>query len=447
MINFQIGEASAQCFPRCGVCCSQFYKGFDCTTSPSPNSSHSHGIPPQISAHLANILSMLSAVQGKKSISFNLFQIEINGIFLNSKVDGIKAVNISSFKYSAFFYFSLSTGKVVSNTLHWWHFKKFTNRQQSVYQRHSRSLLLIKMKRFLQWMAVVIGIISVEASTRLSDLNSLQDELEHLIGHQTQGINHLNNLEQRADELDTKRLGLSQFEESLTTRTKDLERKIQHLHSKQLQLLARNLNQVIKLELLSRESEDVIPSYSANSTISTSSMENLLQGLIVIEEAKLELRQWIQTVVEAKIQKARVAKAEAQLDRLKAKKLSKIQKMAKKEKLKCLTPSEGAQLVQQTLVEHRSSGPPNHLATATVIHEYTSDTYSPPPASDDLLGNVWWRKFIPEDWEKKLLPEGWEKWNVALPSAFSRFVVSDSFSISCLSIALSLYLIFPRVPQ
>eukprot|EP00980_Cylindrotheca_fusiformis_P026537 scaffold16380_cov62-Cylindrotheca_fusiformis.AAC.1 len=52
----------------------------------------------------------------------------------------------------------------------------------------------------------------------------------------------------------------------------------------------------------------------------------------------------------------------------------------------------------------------DHAQGGQIVHTLTSPTYSPEPDPEELLGNVWWRKYIPEDWEK-LLPEGWADWN------------------------------------
>ena len=57
----------------------------------------------------------------------------------------------------------------------------------------------------------------------------------------------------------------------------------------------------------------------------------------------------------------------------------------------------------------------DHAKGATVIHEMTSPTYTPPPLDEDRLGHGRWRRFIPDDIED-WLPEGWQDWDVRLPS-------------------------------
>lgn len=86
----------------------------------------------------------------------------------------------------------------------------------------------------------------------------------------------------------------------------------------------------------------------------------------------------------------------------------------------CVTPQKAVQEVHAALVRHTTDGigMEDHARGARIVHEMTTTTYTPPPQSHQRLGNVWWRRFIPQDWES-LLPSGWEEWDARVPLFFS----------------------------
>lgn len=79
----------------------------------------------------------------------------------------------------------------------------------------------------------------------------------------------------------------------------------------------------------------------------------------------------------------------------------------------CVSPLEAARTVQASLLNLE-----REFATeeATIVHELTSDTYTPPP--QQTLGSVWWTQYLPQDVER-LLPKGWHDWSADLPSVLS----------------------------
>lgn len=85
----------------------------------------------------------------------------------------------------------------------------------------------------------------------------------------------------------------------------------------------------------------------------------------------------------------------------------------------CATVSDIVHDAQSALTRFSQDGIGmiDHAQGASVVYEneMTSLSYMPPSETSELLGNVWWRKYIPEDWER-LLPAGWEEWDVAIPS-------------------------------
>jgi hypothetical protein len=83
----------------------------------------------------------------------------------------------------------------------------------------------------------------------------------------------------------------------------------------------------------------------------------------------------------------------------------------------CAAVTDAVEKVQAALTKFSQDviGLIDHAQGAEIVHTMTSPTYVPPPAEHELLGNVWWSKFIPEDWER-LLPQGWEEWDIRIPS-------------------------------
>ena len=97
----------------------------------------------------------------------------------------------------------------------------------------------------------------------------------------------------------------------------------------------------------------------------------------------------------------------------------------KEEEEGCLSMNEAVQKVQAAVTEFAQDGIGliDHIQGGTIVHSMTSRTYEPPAKLSELLGYVWWRKYIPEDWEG-MLPEGWEDWDTSIPSMFYHSLVS-----------------------
>lgn len=226
-----------------------------------------------------------------------------------------------------------------------------------------------------------------------------------------------------------KHMYLSELESDLAMRTNSLQQNVNQINALQLQHLAKQLNETVHMELKTRQSvanDDTQQPEVPLSGITESAMKEMIAGDVILDTAEASLKQWIVTVVEKDVMQARVAAATAPQNKTRTNNND-----AKRHK--CLTPSDGAQLVQQSLLEHiapttastSKTGPVNHLATAIVVHEWTSDTYTAPPTDQDLLGHASWRKYIPQDWETRWLPHGWHQWNMAMPDALVRSLGID----------------------
>ena len=114
----------------------------------------------------------------------------------------------------------------------------------------------------------------------------------------------------------------------------------------------------------------------------------------------------------------------------------------------CPSTNDIVQKVQQALTDYANNdgiGKYDHFQQggAKVVHFMTSDTFSPDPDDDGDVttwGDVWWRRYIPEDWENALLPRGWEDWSLkGLPSYLYHSVVRETKICVQLLILLSLH--------
>jgi hypothetical protein len=203
---------------------------------------------------------------------------------------------------------------------------------------------------------------------------------------------------------------LENMEKELVQRTLALEDVIRQANAVQLQYLAWQLNVTLEEELQNRailEEKSVDETTGPNIAVTLEQLEEQIHPTRILAKSETTLSEWILNVINEEVANYHVEAA------------AKVGK--------CVTPLEAAQLVQASLMTHAHDGMVDHAKGAQIVHELTSDTYIPPADPNQLLGNVWWRKYIPEDWER-VLPSGWQDWNVGFPSFLAHSLVSTGFS-------------------
>jgi hypothetical protein len=141
-------------------------------------------------------------------------------------------------------------------------------------------------------------------------------------------------------------------------------------------------------------------------TVSKKALMKSFETDTIMEDSEQELQEWILSIV-----KEEIDAYEESLESLKS-----VEKGAISTG-ECATVSDVVHDVQSALTRFSQDGIGmiDHAQGANVVYEMTSPSFMPPSGTSELLGNVWWRKYIPEDWER-LLPAGWEEWDVAIPS-------------------------------
>ena len=213
---------------------------------------------------------------------------------------------------------------------------------------------------------------------------------------------------------------LIEKEEELLLRTIQVDDKIKQANAIQLDYLARLLSETVQEELQIRKDSDegALPVQVEDLThaIQLVELDHVLNPDRAISLPDTEIENWLLRVVKEEVETYQRVQLEATTAIEKTKKSKLLLK-------KCVSPLEAAHLVHTAVMDFENDfvGMLDHAKMATIVHELTSDTFTPPPRPNELLGQVWWRKYIPVDWER-VLPSGWEGWNVAVPSTIQHFL-------------------------
>ena len=222
---------------------------------------------------------------------------------------------------------------------------------------------------------------------------------------------------------------LSQIEE-LWQRTNQLENQHVLLEERQEQVnsLIQNANGIQLDHFLSRlqlayQQEIVLRSSNTYNIIPMDDLKRRFNTQQVMEESETNLQTWILGIVEEELER--------------------YQKNNAYPHTTCPSATEIVQQIQVALTEFSQDGigSIDHAQGGEIVHSMTSPTYeSTTDSSSLLLGNVWWRKYIPQDWEKWLLPSGWQDWSVGLPSFVYHSLVGDC--VCCVVLCCVLYYLF-----
>ena len=172
-----------------------------------------------------------------------------------------------------------------------------------------------------------------------------------------------------------------------------------------MQKLKKALEQEMNLRSLDRRQNEQLSTEGAPfETVSLDALKRKFEIKHILEGSELELRQWVMDVI-----KEELGLYEENI----------LSTMVGESNSDCASPVDVVHNVQSALMKWSQDGIGivDYAQGGTIVHEMTSQSFVPMPAQSDLLGNVWWGKFVPQDWEE-LLPPGWQDWNVAIPSCF-----------------------------
>jgi hypothetical protein len=232
------------------------------------------------------------------------------------------------------------------------------------------------------------------------ELVKAQSDLHELLDSQTRRIQEAEEYVSILMEMQQEHSVLQEQETSLVERMSTLNQLLQRVQGAQLQALAKRLNDTVQAELASRQAPQEITTEKENGT-EVDSLRNSLEIDRRIQDAQEAMQNWMADTMQLHVMELQESQVKASKSRSES---------------SCISPAEGALLVQEALQTHFGG----KELPLTVVHHLTSPTYQIP----EKLGAVWWRRYIPDDIER-LLPFGWRDWNVGLPSSLRRYFVSS----------------------
>jgi Sad1 / UNC-like C-terminal len=261
------------------------------------------------------------------------------------------------------------------------------------------------------------------------ELLNLYTAAEQAIQHHGQSVQLLvSELTSQIQQLLVETAALRQREEDLVHRTHRLDAKIQQANVMQLDYLADQLSDAVKLELEAREQAVQMPPARKVENLSGALNLNDFDAKLDPERAMAtsepDIENWFIGIAQDEVDLF-------QYDQSRKTLASATVKGTKPPSIECMSPMKAALKVHGAIVNYENDvvGMVDHAKGATIVHELTSNSFVPPPQPDELMGNVWWRKYIPSDWERAL-PSGWEGWNVAVPSVIQHALgIRDSATV------------------
>ena len=204
----------------------------------------------------------------------------------------------------------------------------------------------------------------------------------------------------------------------LAERTSVLEERVRRYNRGDLDRLGERLNDTLQDELRRRDGLDALVAERKRRAseiakeisvggISVLQLEEALDELSIVKESEEELEDWVLSVAREKLDDAKKAEEE----------IFEARTIERLERSECVTPLELAEMVQSEIVKHAADG------TGRIDHAsldrggvvvFADDAYEPNTNDGSQyvqLGQVWWRRYIPEDVED-LMPDGWEDFSV-----------------------------------
>lgn len=267
------------------------------------------------------------------------------------------------------------------------------------------------------------------AATSHPELETVQLETEKLL--QDHGAtDSMTDLISTVQMLTEEHARMVELEESLIQRTQSLQTLIQEINVGQLQQLAKQLNETVHAELKSRTATVEIEAGDSNVVVDAMSVDDMMDAMdadAMLDDSEAALHNWVVHLVHEEVTQAyaaAIATAKAATSTAEVTTPSLLSPPST-----CISPSDGAQLVQEALSNQQQQQASAKAPAASVVHELTSATYIPPLKESDKMGKVWWRRYIPDDVER-LLPAGWQDWNVGLSPATKRLLVSIQLQLA-----------------
>lgn len=279
----------------------------------------------------------------------------------------------------------------------------------------------------LPWALVVMSsvgttfVVSGETSVVTeSAVRSLLDEAQEWLAGSRASLEG-DSLSVAIEEMHREIEGLKRLQQDLEQKEREIDRLVALANAKQVEGLMARLSDTLARETtlrrLTGQNQDTTVEVAAEDYVDRQKLEHQLDAKLLLDPSEHHVSNWVLDVVEEELEKYQESVLNPTLERVDSATSS-----------HCPAVSDVVQDVQIALTKFSQDviGLIDHAQGAEIVHTMTSRTYVPPPTENELLGGVWWRKFIPEDWER-LLPEGWEAWDVRIPSFFYHSLVRCNF--------------------
>jgi hypothetical protein len=230
---------------------------------------------------------------------------------------------------------------------------------------------------------------------------------------------------------------LEEYQAVVEQKQHEVDTMVRLANARQLDYFIAQINETIAKEIRLRSARDLALQHEEDddeddvedhvATVSENAVMKSFATEKIMEDSEREIREWILGIVKEEIDVYQES-------------LRSVEQGGTNSG-ECATVSDVVHDVQSALTRFSQDGIGmiDHAQGASVVYEMTSPSYTPPSETSELLGNVWWRKYIPEDWER-LLPAGWEEWDVAIPSYIYHSLVR---TIMFTEINFSLYPLLP----
>lgn len=219
---------------------------------------------------------------------------------------------------------------------------------------------------------------------------------------------------------------LEELQTKLAEKQKSLDKLASQANAKQLESLVSRMKETLekelKLRVANKAGENDIGTELLQDgdieeldSVLISDLSNRLEATNMLDQSEQVIQSWVLDIIEDEVEQYQ--------EKL----------LSQKGDVSCPLIKDIVSDVHLALTKFSQDGIGliDHAQGGEIVHYFTSPTYTPPPDTSEVLGSVWWRKYIPEDWEK-LLPSGWETWNTGLPSYVYHTLVGTETFKTCI---------------
>jgi len=282
-----------------------------------------------------------------------------------------------------------------------------------------RGCLLGTLSIFVWVGLLLLLVVESVVAIQEADVVSALQGIHGFLARSHEGLRDGDKFDERVEEYIREVDNLRLLHEQLMNQEKEVERLVTLTNAKLVDDLATRLTATLEKEILLRSAidsckVDVVPVVEKEvAYVNRDDLRRQFDLISILTESDRQLSEWIHSIVLDEIANYKNGLVKSAADSIPTIEVEEIPEQTGD----CLGVTDVVKEVQVELTKFSQDGIGliDHAQGAQVVHSMTSPTYEPPVSEEEMMGNVWWRRYIPEDWEQ-LLPTGWERWSVRLPS-------------------------------